>query len=601
MRFGFPTVGVAVGLATFIALLAHCGASDAPSQPVVPPVDGAVDDAPAPIRSDAASDAPADAEPPPPIAACSPDLRSVIDATTGTVLEACADDRACADGACLPACEAAARHGSSLGCEFYVARPRTRIGIGACFAAIVANMALTPVQLTVERAGQTLNVEGMTRLASGAGQDIEYVPLVDGRIPAKQVAIVFLSQHGNDFACPAGVMPGFPSEASVSGTGRGETFHITASGPVLAYDFSPFGGGSTALSSATLLLPTSTWGTNYVAINAYASPLNAVGQPLLQVIAKEDDTEVKLLPKVDVVGGGGVGASSAGQVVSYTLSRGQFLQFVQDEELTGSAIEANKPIGVVGGSTCMQIPTGTTYCDAAHQQLPPVRAFGSRYVAVRYRNRNTVDESPPWRMVGAVNGTVLTYEPSTPAGAPTTLAAGQLVEFATGDAFTVSSQDAAHPFYVSAHMTGGSTTGIGGRGDPEFVNVVPSEQYLRAYTFFTDPSYPETNLVVVRRKEGGAFADVILDCAGPLSGWAPAGTSGEFEFTRIDLVTGNFAPQGACDNGRHEMISAAPFTATVWGWGSSATSVFTGNVSYAFPIGAGVKPLHDVVFPVGSP
>jgi hypothetical protein len=170
----------------------------------------------------------------------------------------------------------------------------------------------------------------------------------------------------------------------------------------------------------------------------------------------------------------------------------------------------------------------------------------------------------------------------------------------------VKSQDDKHPFYISAHMTGCGTVGNGAdcRGDPEFVNVIASEQYLSSYVFFTDPTYPETDLVVVRAKTKGAFADVTLDClGGPLTGWKPVGSSGAFEYTRFDLVRGNFEKQGNCDNGRHEMKSAAPFGLTVWGWGSAASGGSLGKngafysqaVSYAYPAGMSVKPVNTVV------
>ena len=41
---------------------------------------------------------------------------------------------------------------------------------------------------------------------------------------------------------------------------------------------------------------------------------------------------------------------------------------------------------------------------------------------------------------------------------------------------------------------------VEGGFSPEFVNVVPPGQFLPRYTFFTDPTYPETNLVVVRAR-----------------------------------------------------------------------------------------------------
>jgi hypothetical protein len=96
----------------------------------------------------------------------------------------------------------------------------------------------------------------------------------------------------------------------------------------------------------------------------------------------------------------------------------------------------------------------------------------------------------------------LTWEPSTPPGAPTTLGVGQVAEFRAPGPFVVRSQDDDHPFYMSAHMTGCQSVSpdpFDCRGDPEFVNMIPSAQFLDSYTFFTDPTYPETNLVVVRR------------------------------------------------------------------------------------------------------
>ena len=55
------------------------------------------------------------------------------------------------------------------------------------------------------------------------------------------------------------------------------------------------------------------------------------------------------------------------------------------------------------------------------------------------------------------DGTRLEYEPAIPAGAPTTMNAGEVASFLheTGDAVIVRPQDAEHPIYVSAHMTGG--------------------------------------------------------------------------------------------------------------------------------------------------
>jgi IgGFc binding protein len=229
-----------------------------------------------------------------------------------------------------------------------------------------------------------------------------------------------------------------------------------------------------------------------------------------------------------------------------------------------------------------------------------VKSLGNHYAAVRYRNRfpNTGEETVPWRVVGAVDGTALTYAPAAPAGAPSTINLGQVVDFNSSSPFTVESQGSDNPFYMSAYMTGCETVGTDDdcRGDPEFVNIIPPEQYLSQYTFFTDPTYPETNLVLTREKVNGAFADVNIDCVGTVTGWTPIDTADDMEFTRVDLVTGNFAPVGTCNNGLHVATSPQPFGLVVWGWGSAAsTSFFSQAVSYAYPAGASVKQINQVV------
>jgi IgGFc binding protein len=123
------------------------------------------------------------------------------------------------------------------------------------------------------------------------------------------------------------------------------------------------------------------------------------------------------------------------------------------------------------------------------------------------------------------------------------------------------------------------------------------------------------------------FPTVNLDCAGTLTGWQPVGTKGKYQFTRLDLSTGNFQGQNACNNGVHGIKAslegappgdAAAFGLTVWGWGSGATLPCTTEaegsnaeevakyetnpnytcwVSYAYPAGVNLAKLNDVFVP----
>ncbi|NUP08161.1 MAG: hypothetical protein HOW73_19100 [Polyangiaceae bacterium] len=515
---------------------------------------------------------------------CSADLHDILDCN-GQVIETCPDDLGCGpDGTCIPACGAADAFDSTLGCEYY-AQPT----VFGCYAVAIANTWSSPVSLSVEMGGVPVDVGGFARIPSGNGQSITYEPLPGGMLPPQEVALLFLSNPGT-FPCPGGV--------SAPTNGTEVRFHIESSAPVVAYDIAPYGGGASAVTSASLLIPTSAWDTNYVAVAPYPYGPNSQS-PRLTIVASEDGTTVTISPTANIASGYidnmPVVGTSQGVPVTYNLSKGQALWFEQQTELTGSPIESNKPVGVIGSSGCINIDS--CCCDGAHQAIPPVRALGSEYVAVRYRNRvDGVEESPPWRIVGAIDGTVLTYEPAAPPGAPTMLSSGEVVEFRASGPFVVRSQDADHPIYLAGYMTGGMD--FDDRGDPEFVNVIPARQYLDSYVFFADPTYPETNLVLVRGKAAdGTFKDVTLDCAGVIDGWQPIG-AGDYEYTRFDLVRDNFVMQGTCDNGRREISSDAPFGLTVWGWGSAATEPFVSTyVSYAYPGGASIQPINNVVVP----
>ncbi|MDI1480845.1 IgGFc-binding protein [Polyangium sp. y55x31] len=514
---------------------------------------------------------------------CSADLHSVVDCN-GVVQKTCPDDQACApDLSCVPACEAATLAKSTVGCEYY-----SQTTVNWCFALYVVNTWTSPVTMAVEANGASVDLSTYARIPTGNGQAITYAPLPNGELPPNEVAIIFLG----GFGCPAGIAA--PSSAPAGAV------HIKTSAPVVAYDIDPYGGGSSAITSATLLVPTSAWDTNYVAVAPWPFGNNSQ-PPRLTIIAAEDATDVTISPTVAINGGmldgQAVPGTPMGVPATYTMMKGQALTFEQEAELTGSAILSTKPVGVIGSSGCINIDA--CCCDGAHQQIPPVRALGSEYVAVRYRNRvEGNEENAPWRMVGAVDGTTLTYEPAPPDGAPLTLSSGQIASFRSPGPFVVRSQGSDHPFYLAGYMTGGGD--FNSIGDPEFVNVIPAQQYLSRYVFFADPTYPETNLVLVRSKaKDGTFKDVVLDCAGAIGGFQPLGLSGNYEFARFDLVRGNFEKQGNCDNGRREIHSEAPFGLTVWGWGTSASEpgFLSTYVSYAYPAGASVQQINEVVVP----
>ncbi|OJY24538.1 MAG: hypothetical protein BGO98_16655 [Myxococcales bacterium 68-20] len=530
---------------------------------------------------------------------CSLDGRSIVQTCTGEVVETCPPDLACGAATCQEPCAAAAADRSSNGCEFYLQTPRlSKLLPQSCHAAFIVNTSTKPVDLSLELEGKSLDVSKALFRSNPA--DASLVQHTGPIAPGESV-VLFLSDRDPTIArswadnvdyaaCPAGVVPVVHADIAPIDTGIGSSFHLKTSGPVSAAAMYPFGGAGSFVSTATLLLPVATWSKEHIIVNGWEA---SHGQPGAQIVASEDDTEVTLIPTRDVQGGVGVAGAPARVPVTYKLGKGQYLQFMQHEELSGSFVTSNKPTTVFGGNECANVPSTQIACDILNQQLPSFEQWGNEYVGAGYRPRlGNEHESVAYRIVAARDGTRLDYDPVVPPGAPIELSAGQVVTFhsGTGDAFVVRSQDVEHPIYLAAYMSGSEgQLSFGGRGDPEFVNVVPTGQYLSSYTFYADPTYAETSLVIIRAKQGGAFKDVWLECAGNVTGFRPIGTRGEYELARVDLSrdgeAGDTFGDRACRTGVNRMKSEGPFAATIWGWDR--------YVSYAYPGGMAQRKLVD--------
>ena len=531
---------------------------------------------------------------------CSLDHRSVLDTCTGEVLETCAEDRACGAGVCRPPCEAAAADNSSNGCDFYLQPPAYRIE-QACFAAYVVNTSTVPVDLTLSLGAVALDLSKSVFHADP--NDPTAVVRHEGPVLPGDTVIVYLSddtkpsgsRSGAGPACPEGVIPATYVESVPRTIGRGKAFHLTTNAPVGLTSIYPAAGGRSWVTTATLLLPVPLWGKENMIVNAWGVVTNPTGfsgaGPTTQLVASRDDTQVTVYPKRAIHGAGDVAGTAEGVPVTYQLTRGEVLQFRQVQELTGSVVVSNHPISIFGGHECALIPSDTMACDYTQQQLPALAQWGSEYAAVGNRPRKGGNEAEamPYRIVASRDGTKLDYDPpSPPPGAPIELAAGEATTFFTGvgKAFVVRSQDADHPIYMAAYMTGAEAIdSSSGTGDAEFVNVIPAQQYQSSYSFYADPTYKDTSLVIIRRKTSGEFKDVWLECAGVLADWKPIGVRGEYEWRRVELARrggkGDSFGDTTCGLGLHRMRSDGEFTATLWGWDSWT--------SYAYPGGAALR------------
>jgi hypothetical protein len=541
---------------------------------------------------------------------CSADLRDVVDAA-GKVVSTCPADQGCSGGVCVEACKAADASRGNVGCDFRLPTPPSYVvDLPPCFAAFVANTWPKPAKLSVERGGITYDVTKFARIPEAGKPPTMWATVPATGIPIDGVAVLFLShdpaavftETGKPLTCP--VPPAIAGSTVLAGSGKGQAFHITSDVPVSGYDILPYGGAESHFPSAELLFPTSAWGTNYVVM---ASPVGTLvpSEPLFtQLVAAQDNTTVQILPTVDLPAGSGFAAAPKGKTASFTLNAGQYLQWELSgatPDTSGSIVLSDKPVAVFAGNRLLRLqPTPGPGGDSTHQQIQPVSALANEYVAAPFatRRKDLAEEPIRYRMVGAFDGTVLTYDPPIP-GARTTLAHAEVVDFVVTGPFRVVSQDAAHPFSMAqmmetANLSGGSRPGATAPsyppnlGDEEFVIMLPPAQFLSKYVFFTDPTYPTTNLVLTRVKTKGAFQDVSVDCLGviPASAWKDVGTGGAYQITNVDLVRADVGV-GTCTNGRHLATSTGPFGVVVWGEDSYS--------SYAYPAGGNAAQLTTAV------
>lgn len=380
-------------------------------------------------------------------------------------------------------------------------------------------------------------------------------------ISAPRATTGTVSVPGLSFSQDFAVSPGavatitLPANAQLtrgdSGIPENLGIHVTAADEVAVYGLNRI----EFTTDAYMALPVDVLGTRYIVLGypAQFSPSQ------FAVVAAHDGTEVTYVPTADTTSG-----VLTGTAKTVTLSQGDALPVsASSGDLSGTVITSTKPIAVLGGQECANVPSaGVGYCDYLVEQLPSTSTWGKSHLTVPLKTRTRGDT---FRIVAGEDDTSVSLN-----GSPlATLNAGEVLQQIIEGQSSITSDK---PILVSQFSNG--ATYDGSTSDPFMMLTIPTEQFMTEYTFTTPASGFSANFVNVVAP-GSAVGNVQLDGAPvPASEFTPIGSTG-FSGAQVSLSPGS-----------HTMVSPEAFGIYVYG--------FATDDSYGYPGGAAYAPINDV-------
>jgi hypothetical protein len=477
-------------------------------------------------------------------------------------------------------CAEAATKKTSVGCDFWPTVTANIVWSIFDYAVVVANTSASPAMVTVTGNGQNQNIDiGPGQLAT------VYLPWV-------------ASLKGPDGdACGDIVAPIGSVQAP------GAAFHLVSSVPVAVYQFNaleyqgqggPMGkswaacpgtqvcattlgpvGCFSFTNDASLLFPSTAMTGNYRVTGISGWSAAAVGATVT-ITGTQPNTNVKVtLPATGhVLAGGTIPETKGSGVLQFTVGTGDVVELLGaiDADNTGALVQADQPVQVIAGHPCSNVPQDVMYpaCDHLEQSVLPAETLGKHYFVAPPTSPHAAVIGHVVRLVGNANGTTLTYPGTKPAGAPTTLSAGQVADL--GTVTTPFEVVADHELAVVTFMLGASLADPNSMppmqlGDPSQSDTIPVEQYRTSYVFVAPTDYTESYVDIT----APTTAQVTLDGALVMTAATPI--SSGFGIARVTLGPGN--------GGAHEITSTEPVGIQVIGYGSYTSYQYPGGSNLA--------------------
>lgn len=471
----------------------------------------------------------------------------------------------CTPGGCQGACSWGALGESYVGCDYYpTVTLNNGIWKGFEYGIALSNLGETNAEVIVTRGDKEL-----AKLDVAPGKlevlKLPWVPELKGPDPN------------------AMGQPQPPGDTKLVKQGA---YRVRSNRPIAVYQFNPLDykltpppaecpdptntGCFSYSNDASLLLPAHTLRRKYRPITW---PSLGCKPAFFTITAIADDTEVKLAPQGTILPGGGFDSTGQGwanlnrgdvvQVIA-TMQGGPFCFQSPGSDISGTLIEATKPVQVIAGNGCANVPAPETQaCDHLEEVVLPIETLGREYlVAVPAPpggpNKNA---QHTLRIAAVEDDTTIVFDP--PIHEPVTLSANSApleIRYI---------RDAVHvmgtkPLLVAQFMHGTDANADDGvRGDPAQSMAIPSGQYRNEYTFLAPDNYDVSWVDVIAR----VGESVSID-GEPVLGFVPIGQSG------YAAAHHKLGP-----NSVHRATATKPFGITVYGYGDWTSYMYPGGLN----------------------
>lgn len=362
-----------------------------------------------------------------------------------------------------------------------------------------------------------------------------------------------------------------PIQAShwTAGAVSNNAVHVFADEEFVCYEINRL----STTSDAALALPVDTMNTEYVVVTGTSTAV-ATDRSQFVVTAAFNNTVVSITPTAALASG-----LLGDETFEVTLQRGegffgQATGFGPSNDLTGTLIEASRPVGMTNGNICTNVPPSVTYCDHIFEVAQPVQSWGASTLVANLPNR---PNGSVYRILSASDNNQIRRDDEVIG----TINRGGFLEIGplAGD-HVISGTE---PIFVVQLMTGISSPGAVS-GDPAMGNMTPAQQYLSQYTFSTigGAQFVQNFVTLIARDSDTSAVSLDGSLLSPTE-FSPIGGSG-FSVARVSIASGT-----------HQTESPNPHGITVEGYNSFDSYLYPGGALFQF-----INPVGDANAPICS-